>query len=613
MNYHSVAAVASRTLFYKFDNPHSVYLAVQNEYAGMKFLVMELFRHESFNLKKVSVNVTSHIKKTMHAPIKKQSNEANSNSFKESARLNLSIKNTVDITSFLNTVRTNDDFEVHFMPWMCPIHRWGKAADVEPVWRRLGITDVIKMAKSLPKRGDSQSPALSLRKAFSMRFSPQRPTLHSFATKKFRSGPLKGKRGKIKKTTQVTTAQKLKKKKNFYAKRETRLVDFESRVSRWSRNVFNCLEQRVKEKRDIIANASEIEREKQLRVLENDRMEWEDSLARLHLFDMKFETGELSREPPPIPAKNCFSFFSSKKHARIFADYEHFRAVSKCISYHSCVVNRVPDAEAYRMLRYKKFGEEELSINKQLRKQRTLSKLDANKKQGSYECFPGKKKNLLQVENESKRIKRISKKKLTTTEQRKTKKFCSSAEFLNKVFKATETPRKVVVEAINLQTPMISIAEAWMCGGSSVTLMACRVIFDHRRNPRGEIRALLLGCDEMSLMARCGFVTRKMCDDRRDCFAITMTPGRRFLSDTALKRLRGTYPPFRELPTLFALCEGVCESFFKKRFELVGSQNDVLAHLRVFQQICQAKIQRWKLRAIKKAGVLGSVASADDV
>lgn len=562
-------------------------------------LALELVQRDYIYLSQAIVSLSPESTRTAygHSATKKrqlQKNNVNDVTVPRIRSMSLLIKKAVDVNSFLQVTITNDDFNVNVMPWMCPIHHWGSPAEPEPVWRRIAVSDIVSMLRSLPKQTKSEPPKsrpILLPKSVSMKLTSQkRNSFQGLSRRKIRSGPLKNSNQtkviNISSLSQIVL--QISKKTTQRPKRETRLLNFEDKMQRWSRNVFNFLKERVRIRGEVIAQASEIERERQFRVLESDMMTWEDSLGALVRIDEQIKIGKLSTDPPDLPSRSCFSFIFPQKHVKVAAEYGKSCELTKTIEFHRQVLQNVPDTEVYKALRFRVFEESELCILKQLFKQRTLGTLREDSAYKST-CYLGNQYSSQQsVDGVVRKMKRITKLKLLRRSQLVAKKA------QKKNYSMTDMKWKEVVKIpIVLAEPMLSVAESWVCGGCNAIFVICRVVFDSRRNPRGELRSLSfkLG-EETALHARCGFVTRKLCDDRGDRFAVTMSYKRFFLSDKALMYLRGTDKPLREQPTLEHYCRNLCTAFFHKKSSLISEDKKLLEALVHFQLKCKAKLQK---------------------
>lgn len=577
----------TKSLYDPFDDPRLVSFAARNEYSGVKLLVSELVRLDL-------------IKLTRHSPYGLGGGEKRSEDRRRGGAkingLSLLIKKEIEPCAFLQVTVTNEDYDVQLMPWMCPIMYWGSPAEAEPVWRRLGMLELIRMARvAQQKQNISVSPLLL--KSFSMKEAPQkRETFSISAQRKVRSGPLMNskKRPIAIAPAAVGVLKKSEKQRAVRIKRETGLACFENKVERWSQNILYFLQERVRTKRMWLEIAIDEEREKQFAELEKKCMQWEDSLSCLVVVDSKFKVSQ--EEPPVVVSKGCFSFIFGNKHAKIAAAIGDKRAMNSYIDKHRQILARPPDAAAFQVLRHRVFTEGELNFrrfrHRQCQQTRAFS-MESNQQSDSKEnsrppSFIQSNKSETQINN------RIAKLKLARRQQIIAKKKAQ-------IFNIIQGDDKVV-QPIIINGPMVSVAETWVCGGASVILVVCRVIFDARRNPRGEIRTAVYKCREPTpCLSRLGFVTRELCSDRADKFAVTMTLNRKYLSEKALLYLRGTERPLREQPTLLVLCRSLCECFLQQRFDLLLNNSEQVRALKCFQVICRAKMTKCKLRAERKS------------
>ena len=167
---------------------------------------------------------------------------------------------------------------------------------------------------------------------------------------------------------------------------------------------------------------------------------------------------------------------------------------------------------------------------------------------------------------------------------------------------------EIIQDPIEIVSPHVLIAEIWVCGGCNEVLVVCRIIYDARRNPRGEIKVVVFDKSDfrdgnitssMPLLARTGFLNRRLCDDRGDSFAKTMTSERKYLCHTALRYLRGTQMPTSELDSTMDYCKKLCVSFFDERFAPLSVNTTALRIISQFQMICKAKLLKLKLKESK--------------
>ena len=351
-----------------FCSEKCVIFATQNEFASTKLLVHEVIRKHGIVLSAVSEaseNDTFRKRKqsafnTRSGPVEK----VNSSCCND---IILSINRDITVTSFLGITFTNEEIDVHMMPWMCPIFHWGKQAGEEPIWRCMELSDVVKMATSLVKKSEENCRSFAqpkpLQKSLStIGLTRSRQPYQTFTKRKIKSGPVKVKK-KAKSTKKLSLSiiskKSTKNRPGLGIKRVTRLKDFETKIEKWSQNIMFYLREKVLEKRERIAQAAELERERRFRLLEIKNMSWEDSLSRMIILEEKMNLG---LEPPPSPTTGCISFLFPNKHAKIATEHQEYLEILSSIEYHKCLLRNIPDFEQYGVLRHKMFREEELSL-----------------------------------------------------------------------------------------------------------------------------------------------------------------------------------------------------------------------------------------------------------